>query len=171
MKHIYVYSHIDFDDMMKIMSLDSSNVGLEDDKAFISITASKNVIEAQLEEYRAHYFDGKSNNVLNIEFDDIATDHEFFYGIKCLGINETQAKTLFDFIEENKGKNFYIHCMAGRSRSQGVCRYILDMYGEEYGYTEESCRKENPCTTPNMYVVSMLKREYYKNNYKDKIEF
>ena len=67
------------------------------------------------------------------------------------------------FIEKHKGKNFYISCRAGKSRSQAVARYILDMYGEEYGYNEkESCRKENPCKTPNINVLTKLKRTYYK---------
>ena len=44
-----------------------------------------------------------------------------------------------------------------------MARYILDMYGEEYGYNEkESCRKENPCKTPNINVLTKLKRTYYK---------
>lgn len=50
-----------------------------------------------------------------------------------------------------------------KSRSQAVARYILDMYGEEYGYNEkESCRKDNPCKTPNINVLTKLKRTYYK---------
>ena len=39
------------------------------------------------------------------------------------------------------------------------------MYEKEYGYDEtKSCRKDNPCLTPNIRVVSMLKREFYKMN-------
>ena len=44
-----------------------------------------------------------------------------------------------------------------------MATYILDMYGEEYGYNEkESCRKDNPCKTPNINVLTKLKRTYYK---------
>lgn len=49
----------------------------------------------------------------------------------------------------------YIHCAAGVSRSQGVVRYILDTYGDEYDIKTNS---NNPCLTPNVHVVLMLKR-------------
>jgi len=49
----------------------------------------------------------------------------------------------------------YIHCTAGVSRSQGVVRYILDIYGDEY---EIKTNPNNPCLTPNIHVVLMLKR-------------
>jgi len=32
-------------------------------------------------------------------------------------------------------------------------------------YDEETCgRKDNPCFSPNMHVVRLLKREFYKKN-------
>lgn len=49
----------------------------------------------------------------------------------------------------------YIHCAAGVSRSQGVVRYILDTYGDEY---DVKTNPNNPCLTPNVHVVLMLKR-------------
>ena len=49
----------------------------------------------------------------------------------------------------------YIHCAAGVSRSQGVVRYILDTYGDEY---DIKTNPNNPCLTPNVHVVLMLKR-------------
>ena len=79
------------------------------------------------------------------------------------GISDKQAELIVNFIEKHKSKNFYISCRAGRSRSAAICRYLLDIYGEEYGYNEkESCRKENPCMTPNINVLTKLKRVYYK---------
>ena len=51
----------------------------------------------------------------------------------------------------------YIHCAAGISRSQGVVRYILDTYGDEY---DIKTNPNNPCLTPNVHVVLMLKRAY-----------
>lgn len=59
----------------------------------------------------------------------------------------------------------YIHCAAGVSRSQGIVRYILDTYGDEY---EIKTNPNNPCLTPNIHVVLMLKRAcrhmYYYGN-------
>ena len=49
----------------------------------------------------------------------------------------------------------YIHCAAGISRSQGVVKYILDTYGDEY---DIKTNPNNPCLTPNVHVVLMLKR-------------
>ena len=49
----------------------------------------------------------------------------------------------------------YIHCAAGVSRSQGVVRYILDTYGDEY---DIKTNPDNPCLTPNVHIVLMLKR-------------
>ena len=71
----------------------------------------------------------------------------------------------------------YIHCSAGISRSQGVVRYIMDIYGDEY---EIKTNPNNPCLTPNIHVVLMLKRAcrhlyYYGNtptwNPSEKIEW
>lgn len=162
-KKVYVFSHREFDETMKHNGLTSENVGDDISNAYISITSSDDVNENYLTNPWPHYFDGKSDNVLNISFDDIGEDELEHRGVKFFGITESQAKQIVDFIEEHKGKNFFIHCRAGRSRSQGIARYILDMYGEGYGYFEDySERLENPCITPNQRVVRMLKREFYK---------
>ncbi len=103
------------------------------------------------------------DNVLNLEFDDVNEDIVIWKGHTFYGITDEQAEQIVDFIEKHKGKDFYIHCRAGKSRSIAVATYILDMYGEEYGYNEkESCRKDNPCKIPNINVLTKLKRTYYK---------
>lgn len=160
---ISVYSHNDFDEKMYRLGIDTFNVEDEPDKAFISIICTPECQKYYLEENEFHWFKNNNHNVLNLEFDDIDGDTIEWKGHTFYGITEEQSKQLVDFIENNKGKNFYIHCKAGKSRSQGVCRYILDVYGDKYGYDQKlSCRKENPCTNPNQRVVRMLKREYYK---------
>lgn len=162
-KKVYVFSHREFDETMQKNGLTSNNVGERYDDAFISINSTDGVQADYFEKPQIHYFDGKSDNVLNMEFDDIENDQLEHEGVLFYGITKIQAKRIVDFIENHKGKNFYIHCKAGKSRSQGVCRYILDMYGEKFGYDEDrSTRMENPCRTPNARVVRMLKREFYK---------
>lgn len=164
-KFINVYSQKDFEEKMKQLNLDSSNVEIKFDKAFISIIGTPQCIEHYLHSEDTHWFKNNCHNVLNLEFDDIDEESKDWKGQTFYGITEEQAKQCVEFIEQNRGKNFYIHCRAGKSRSQGICRYILDMYGKEYGYDEtKSCRKDNPCLTPNIRVVSMLKREFYKIN-------
>ena len=51
----------------------------------------------------------------------------------------------------------YIHCAVGASRSQGVVRYIVDTYGNEY---DIRLNPDNPNNTYNPHVVMMLKRAY-----------
>ena len=161
---ISVFSHDDFDVKMYRLGLDDSNVEeCKNFNAFISIIGSNDSQKYYLEDDERHWFKINHENVLNVEFDDIEEDELLYKGVNFKGITNEQSEQIVDFIEKNKGKNFFLHCRAGRSRSAAICRYILDMYGEEYGYNEkESCRKENPCMTPNINVLTKLKRTYYK---------
>lgn len=70
-----------------------------------------------------------------------------------------EAFKLVKWIDERikQDEIIYIHCAAGISRSQGVVRYILDTYGNEY---DIKTNPNNPCLTPNIHVVLMLKRVY-----------
>ena len=51
----------------------------------------------------------------------------------------------------------YVHCAVGASRSQGVVRYIVDTYGNNY---DIKLNPNNPNNTYNPHVVMMLKRAY-----------
>lgn len=115
-------------------------------------------------------------SVLNLDFDDISgyrvweaiTDYEWDEVSKEIykdvyGMSVEQAGVLFEFLEKSIGKNVMVHCSAGLSRSQGVVRFLLDMYPDVY--TEKDTNPNNPCMIPNLYVTSLLKREYYKKNY------
>lgn len=51
----------------------------------------------------------------------------------------------------------YIHCAIGASRSQGVVRYIVDTYKNEF---DIRLNPNNPNNTYNPHVVMMLKRAY-----------
>ena len=95
-------------------------------------------------------------NVLKLNFDDITEsvrsigEDKFAYGM-----NVDQAKQIVDFIDKNIDKDFYIHCHAGKSRSQAIVRYILDFYPDHDWET----RPENPCIVGlvNGRVYSLLK--------------
>lgn len=82
------------------------------------------------------------------------------YGTLIHVMDYEEAFNLVKWID-NRIRNFdstiYIHCGAGVSRSQGVVRYILDTYGDEF---DIHTNKNNPCLTPNSHVVMMLKRAY-----------
>lgn len=81
--------------------------------------------------------------VLNISFRDDSEDFTI-----------DQAKDIIKFIELNKGKDFYVHCIMGKSRSQAICRFILDNFE---GYVEGR-PYDNPIKTPNYHVLSTLNR-------------
>ena len=51
----------------------------------------------------------------------------------------------------------YVHCAVGASRSQGVVRYIVDTYGNEF---DIKLNPNNPNNTYNPHVLMMLKRAY-----------
>lgn len=158
LKKILVYSHKDFEERMEQLHIDQSNVQNDTENAYISIlcTPDNQVL------LRPPYFTENTPNVCILSFDDTDKDYVVHLDRVWYGIDEHEAKRCVEFILDNLGKNFIIHCNAGRSRSQGVCRFILDMFKDQ-GYDENlSCRKDNPCLTPNMRVVRMLKREYYK---------
>ena len=93
-------------------------------------------------------------HLLNVEFDDVSEEEQGCISV-CI------AEKIVNFIDDNIGKDFYIHCSAGVSRSQGIARYILDMY-PEFDY---KTRKDNPCITPNITVTTMLKRIKYNKYY------
>ena len=133
------------------------------DSAYISISATKECAEHYLQynlskdwESECSHYLLDSDNVCNVNFDDLEKDIIFTDNIVFRTISEEQAKKIVLFIEKNLGKNFLIHCRAGMSRSQGVVRFILDTYPD---YREHP---DNHCITPNREVVRKLKNEYYK---------
>lgn len=102
-----------------------------------------------------------SDTVLNMDFDDVDVDCTDEEGNHWKAIDDEQGEEIAKFINKHLGKHFVIHCTAGRSRSQGVARAILDMFPDQYDtnpYTDM-----NPCLTPNYAVVTAIKRGLRKN--------
>ena len=107
-----------------------------------------------------------SEDVLNLEFDDIAVPHiDLGGGIELFGISDSQASKIVDFIQSRLGSNIVVHCSAGKSRSQGIVRFVLDAFPEEY--TEADTREDNPCISPNFFVTGKLKRILWKSKFND----
>lgn len=157
------YSHKDFDRLCYDNGWNDDYA--PEDSAFISIIGTEDSQDKYLGEKELHWFKENHNNILNLEFDDISQGILDWNGCRFTGITKEQARECVEFIENNLGKHFYIHCRAGKSRSQGIVRFILDMYEENY-----KTRVDNPCISPNIYVVGELKRAYYKkHNYYETI--
>lgn len=147
MKKVFCYSYCEFCKLMEDNGWNDNN--LPTDIAFISIGSGRP------KDNEPHYFKENHDNVINLDFDDI-TDYTLEGWIGVKGMSDEQAQELLEFIENNVGKHFYVHCSAGVSRSQAVCRFIVDTYDE---YCEESLRKDNPCLYPNVHVLSLLRRK------------
>ena len=141
-KHLYAFSEYEFISLFPCTSKYFEEV-MNNDAAVISISEPDNPRHMLCD----------SVNVLNVEFKDDDS------------LSLETALRICKFIQDNIGKNFYIHCSAGKSRSQGVVRYMLDAYPEVKWET----RTDNPCITPNYHVVVQLKRGwmllYNRNSY------
>lgn len=156
MKKCWVYNNFDFNFLMAQNNWNDNNI--PDNCAFISI-CEPNYQDEKLGLY--HWFSKNRDNIINLDFYDIDS-YKLSENESIKGLSDKQAEELYQFIENNLGKDFYIHCAAGMSRSQGVAKYITDTYFDIY--PKESLRIENPCEFPNLHVVSLLKHIYFNKH-------
>ena len=151
---VRVLSKGHFDTVLPRMRIDNTNVEEHVDKAFISIT------DGDMKD--VHYFDKDYSNVLNLEFDD-ATDEENERRVKSgqkelVLFTKEQGKKIIDFVEKNKHvETFFVHCLAGQSRSGAVGVFINDLFGEE---TYFEFANSNPIIKPNYFILALLRRIY-----------
>lgn len=125
------YSHIDFDIICSTNHWDDDNVEELSDKAFISIVGTEECQKYYLEEVEEHWFKRNHPNVLNLEFDDVTHDLEW-HGHIFKAMTEQQAREAYEFIQKNLGRDFYVHCRAGVSRSAAISDFITTNYPEMY---------------------------------------
>lgn len=150
---------LSFENFKEIALSNNWNKNVPDNIAIISIV---NTVSDEDEIY--HICNG--DNVLNLDFDDadplangLSDDTETFVlenGLVIHFFTTAMAKQTIQFIEENKNKDFYIHCAAGISRSQAFVKYIKNVY---YDYNFNT-NPDNPCTHPNGYVFQKLMQAY-----------
>lgn len=107
--------------------------------------------------YEPHFLDS-SEKVLNVDFDDIPSETFEYSGIVFKGITPELSERIVKFIRDSQDCDFYIHCRAGKSRSQAVTRFILDTFPETH--PEYEINHSNPPMTPNMFVLASLKKAY-----------
>ena len=157
------YSYYEFNNLCQERGYSDENI--PEDIAFISICNTHDCQVYYMEEEFEHYFKEPHLNVINLDFDDVSEDEVFWEGHTFYGIQISQAYELFEFIEKNIGKEIWVHCHAGHSRSQAVVQFILDCY-PEYNY---QVRQDNPPLTPNIDVLSKLKRVWREEKNKTRI--
>lgn len=147
------YCKTDFEDFCKARGWNDTNV--PEDWAFISICSTPEIVRNVIQDSDEHYFKNPHPNVLNLEFDDITSQSEQVGpNTTAFGITRIEAFKVVKFIKENidLGKNFLIHCRAGKSRSQAIVRYMITTYGK----VETS--KFNPPVAWNSFVLDSLRK-------------
>lgn len=131
MQNIFVYSHREFDAVMRMNGWNDEYT--PDHIAYISICCHDEIKKGYLEKVKhetdEHWFKENHDNVLNIEFDDIQSEFEETKYGKAIGITLDDAKKIVDFLKKNKDKKvLYIHCRSARSRSVAVGRFASNFY-------------------------------------------
>lgn len=102
-------------------------------------------------------FNANKKKQSNAYFYDINILVDSYY--MCHALDYEEAFELCQWIDWriHHDDTMYIHCAVGASRSQGVVRYIVDTYGDEF---DIKLNPNNPNNTYNPHVVMMLKRAY-----------
>lgn len=144
-RNVYVYS---------IGAFEQLSDEFKKNKAIIRMHNAKN---------ESWYGDSQENNTIWLFFDDIHLGSlTFFERIKTihLGMDSelfsvSQAKKAIQFIEDNKDKDFIVHCEYGRSRSVAFSVFLRDKYGYTIANkTEEELKKAN---TLVLHLLNKLK--------------
>lgn len=142
MKKIIVLSHQDFNDLCKSNSWSDDNIESLSNLAFISIVGTPEVTEALSIKMTKHWFKEDHSNVLNLDFDDVSED-DVIRGIHVKAISPEDSKRTVEFIERNKDRSFYIHCLAGVSRSRGIAKFIEDNF-DDFEVIDNGHARPNP---------------------------
>lgn len=156
MQKLYCFNRRDFNNYCKERGWNSETY--PQNAAFISICNTSGGSDFLFVDEITHYFKTETPEIINLDFEDVTEPEVIYMGKVNKGISQEQADRLCEFIERNQDKDFYIHCEGGVSRSQGVVRYILDVYGEDHKFET----LKNPYINPNLYVTALLKRAYRK---------
>lgn len=130
--------NIDFDDVSPEMWWDSNSHMDYYDMSYLALSDGR--IEESRKLFNHHYTSKFTNNEIYLH-----------------ALDYVDAERIVSFIDNNIDCDFYIHCSAGVSRSQGIVRYIIEGYPDRNWKINE----DNPCVCPNIHVVRMLKRVKY----------
>ena len=154
---IYCYSKKTFEKLCAARGWNDSNPPA--DTAVISICCKPEVVDNVLGGEDPHWFGKEHDNVLNVEFDDITEDVQHItdpgVGFTAYGLDPATARRMVAFIRDHRGMDFAVHCRAGKSRSQAVVRFIMDIYPE---YDETN--PDNPCMFPNVHTLGKLREAW-----------
>lgn len=157
---IICFSKRDFENYCREHGFNDANP--PKDFAVVSICCNPEVATRVLRDGDPHYFKENHENVLNVEFDDITRDVEYFEmrddgdhsePLVARGITRETAEEIVKFIDAHKEMDIMVHCRAGKSRSQAVARYVLDFYP-----MHRETNPDNPCILYNIHTYAKLKK-------------
>ena len=136
-----------------IRAADNHNNQLDNRFAIISL----NDTETEQKEMEQHvYLHTQCDNKIFMTFQDV--DHP-----DNGGISNRQAKKLFQFIKENEGKSFVVHCFAGVSRSAAVAKFIQEYYDIDDPILESyKIYNRMVFSKLNAQIGSMSMEDYYR---------
>lgn len=160
-KYIYVFNQRDFENVCTLNGFNDKSLLTDkyicDKIAFISILGTSESLKYAGEEDNSHFFKKPNRSVLNVEFDDVDSDTNID-GYCFKAISQEQADEIFNFIENNVGKTFLIHCRAGESRSAAVGQFIKEIYSDIYSDNKDDWKTYNHCVYRKLY------RSFYNKN-------
>lgn len=156
---IIVLSQYRFENEMKMLGLNDSNVDNKD-IACISIIGTEPCLRAYLDEPdTTHYFNNEHSNVLNLDFDDLEEDFEW-KGEIFKAMSEEQANETLSFIEKlisSPKSTIYIHCRAGMSRSRAIAEFLYRQCMEK-GVDVDYSERDEYTQLLNYGVLSKLNK-------------
>lgn len=144
---VIVMSRFDFEHNLRDQEIYDDNVEERTDLAFISIQLTKKVAPCE-----KPYFSKNHSNVLTLSFNDVTDQDSDLDGL----FNRDQALAIIDFVEQNKGRIFLVHCHAGISRSGAVGTFIRQVLRLDY----DSFMRDNPKIIPNQFILNLLNKTY-----------
>lgn len=155
---IKILSKKNFDKLISIEGINDGNVENIKNVAFISVLNSpSNNWFGEDQYYMNSIFEKEHNNVLILTFDDVENSIN-----GNISFDEKMANKLIEFIDQNKNRDFIIHCAAGISRSGAIGTFIKD-YLE---LNSEEFKKYNPYVQPNSHVLRVLNKIFWDKKYK-----
>lgn len=95
---------------------------------------------------------------IHTRFNDVAEPEYNFDGKLLLPVEDSQLEEILDFILENRGERFFIHCEGGVSRSAGV-GIALECILEYDGDRNSLSPKNNPIDAHWRYSPNRLVRD------------
>lgn len=102
------------------------------------------------------------NPILRLEFHDLCDSDKVLKNDTFF--TEEMANTLWDFIHENKDRNFVVHCDAGISRSVAVGQIISELFPDTHELKLHAVRDTR---FANPLVLRLMHKKFWNEKLND----